>query len=308
VWDLYKPTEENWLGDGAERFNVGLDKDSFAKLARYRFKGPIIVEVNYFLRYLPCTRENAELFETALRRIETARRKHRLPEFVYHLVDEPSNHYTYDDGRYGRRYGLERVDFFGAVLGRLGLRQYVTINSTGRGFDSAEKLPDRVDLWVPNFISDEGQVERWTAPGKELWLYNYAGDGPCKGAMRSTFGFYAHRVRAGGVTIWHHPNFVRWEGDDKKCICKSSWEAGRSGRDDARYVATLRRLAEKALAKGGAAARAAGRALADLESIVSAYPVLTPEKVRFEARHHADQWNKWRWILARWILRLSKGN
>ena len=305
LWDLYKPTEENWLGEGAERFDAGLDAQVFNNMKELALRGPFIVEVNYFLRYLPCTPENARLFEGALRRIEALREKHGLGEFVYHLVDEPSNHFTYDDGRYGRRYGLERVDFFGKVLNKLGLRQYVTINSTGRGFDTAEKMPDRVDIWCPNIISDEAQVERWSRPPKELWLYNFAGDGRVKGAARSTYGFYAHRVRAAGVTIWCHPNYVRRDADGR-CWGTSAWEGIREGRDDARYVATLKAAVAQMRLKGGEAAKAAERAEAEMDAIIGAYPALTADKVRFERLHDAEDWNKWRWLIAWHILKLME--
>ncbi len=305
LWDLYKPTEENWLGEGAERFKAHLDERVFANMKKLGLKGPIVVEVNYLLRYLPCTGENARLFEEALGRIEALRKKHGLDEFVYHLVDEPSNHFTYDDGRYGRRWGLERVDFFGRVLTRLGLRQYVTINSTGRGFDTAEKMPDRVDIWCPNSISDERQVARWSRPPKQIWLYNFAGDGRVKGAARSTFGFYAHKVRAAGVTIWHHPNYVRREVESGKCWGNAAWEAIREGRDDSRYVATLCEAIESAGHSGGRAAKTAERAEAALDEIVEAYPILTADKVRFERKHDASQWDKWRWTIASWIMKLQ---
>jgi hypothetical protein len=306
LWDLPKPTEENWLGDSPERFAVKLDAARSRNMKRLGFTGPIVIDVNYFIRYVPCTAENAVFFEGVLKRIEAMREKYGLDEFVYHLVDEPSNHFTYDDGRYGRRYGLQRVHFYGKVLKKLGLRQYLTVNSTGKGFDTAAKISDVIDIWCPNSISDEKQVVRWTAPGKELWLYNYAGDGRVKGAGRSTYGFYAERVHATGVTIWHHPGYVRWEEDESGgCIGSAGWEGIREGRDDARYIATLKNAIARAAKQGGKAARDAAKAERDLAAIVDAYPVLTPDKVRFERLFHADDWNKWRWTLARWILKLT---
>ena len=289
IWDLAKPTEENWLGDGRARFDAPLDESVFKFMKSAGLRGPIVVEVNYYLRYLAPTAENAELFEAALGRIEDMRRKYGLPEFVYHVVDEPNNHYTYDDGRYGRRWGIQKVDFFGKVLHKLGLRVYVTMNSAGRGYDFGENVRDQIDIWCSNFISDPHQVDRWTTDGKEVWLYNYAGDGRAKGAMRSTYGLYAARLGARGVTIWNHSNYVSWDRAAKKCLATVAWEAGREGVDDGRYVALLRDEISKAKAKGGSKARLAARAQAALDEIVGAYPVPTWQKVAFEKKHDASE-------------------
>gem|GEM_PF-2893268 len=305
IWDLPKPTEEYWLGDGAQRFNVEVDKQVFKNLKDSGQRGPFVIEVNYLLRYLPCTEENAQRFEGFIRRIEALREKYGLDEFTYHLVDEPSNHYSYDDGRYGRRYGLERVDYFGKVLHKIGVRSYVTLNSPGRGYDTAEKIYDQVDIWCSNFISDMKQIERWTRPGKELWLYNYAGDGWAKGAMRGTYGFYALAVGAKGVTIWHHPIYVGWNEEEKRCVAKASWDAAREGIDDVRYAAALGAAIGRARAAGGRKARLADDAEKALDAVVNAYPPLTRDKIAFEAKHDASDWNKWRWIIADWIVRLS---
>jgi hypothetical protein len=305
IWDLEKVEQENWLGDGAERFNVHIDEQVFRNLKRSGLRGPFVIEANLVLRYLPCTQENAEGFEALIRRIEALRKKHGLDEFTYHLVDEPNNHYTYDDGRYGRRYGIERVGYFGKVLHKIGVRCYETMNSAGRGYDIGQSVYGEVDIWCGNFISDVSQIERWTSNGKELWLYNYAGDGWCKGSMRSTYGFYARRVGAKGVTIWHYPGYVTWNEKERGVVGKSSWEAAREGIDDGRYVATLESAIGKARAAGGAKARLAAKAQKDLDSIVNAYPPLTRDKVEFEARHDADDWTKWRWIVAQWIVRLQ---
>jgi len=304
IWDLEKPTTENWLGDGAERFNAAIDEGVFKNMKDSGLRGPFVIEVNYLLRYAACTEENAEGFEAALRRIEALREKYGLDEFTYHIVDEPNNHYTYDDGRYGRRYGIERVKFFGKVLHKLGLRSYVSMNSAGRGYDIGETVYDELDIWCANFISDEKQVDRWTSNGKELWLYNYAGDGWCKGAMRSTYGFYSLRVRAGGVTIWHHPSYVGWNEDEKKVVARASWDAAREGIDDCRYAALLQSRIDAAMKAGGAKARLAAQAEKDLDAVVNAYPSPTRDKVDFETLHDASDWNKWRWLIAQWILKL----
>ncbi len=307
LWDLPKPTEENWLGDGIERFSAPIDEQVLVNLKDSGLRGPFVVEVNYLLRYLPCTQENAELFEAFIRRVEALRVKYGLDEFTYHLVDEPNNHYTYDDGRYGRRYGILRVGFFGKALHAAGVRSYESMNSAGRGYDIGESVYDDMDIWCANFISDDKQVRRWTTNGKELWLYNYAGDGWCKGAMRSTYGFYALAVGATGVTIWHHPLYVGYNEEERKVCARSSWDAAREGVDDTRYAALLMDMIEKAKAAGGGRAALAEKAQADLDRILSAYPWPTGRKVEFERKHDASQWNKWRWIIADWIVRLQNG-
>lgn len=304
IWDLEIAAPEYWLGDGPARFNTPIDETILANMKKTGLRGPFVIEVNYLLRYLPCTEENAELFAKTITRIEEARKKYGLDEFAYHLVDEPNNHYTYDDGRFGRRYGIERARFFGKVMKKLGLRTYVSMNSAGRGYDIGEYVYDELDIWCANFISDEKQIDRWTVGGREVWLYNYAGDGWCKGAARSTYGFYAFRARAAGVTIWHHPGYVGWNETEKKVVARAAWDAIREGIDDSRYVAELKSLMDKARKAGGDKARLADAAERDLNAIISAYPVPTHEKVAFEALHDASDWTKWRWIVADWILKL----
>jgi hypothetical protein len=305
VWGLYVPTQERSLGNDPQKHSVDLDENVFRNVKKGGLSKPMIVDVNAFLRYIPCTQENAELFTRLVERIEALRKKHGLPEFIYHLVDEPNNHYTYDDGRYGRRWGILRVGFFGKVLKEMGLRQYVVINSTQHGYDIAEKVAQFCDIWCPNYIADEELIDRWSTGGREIWLYNYAGDGRCKGAMRSTYGFYARRVRAAGVTIWHHPSFVRYVPEEKKVLANSPWEAAREGIDDARYLAAAVEAIDHAQARGGRAARLAEAAAYELGSIIGAYPAATGEKVLFERKHDADQWNKWRWTFASWIMKLT---
>jgi len=305
IWGLYVPTQERSLGNDPQKFSIDLDENVFRNIKKGGLRKPMIVDVNSFLRYIPCTQENAELFRRLVERIEALRRKHGLPEFIYHLVDEPNNHYTYDDGRYGRRWGIMRVGYFGEVLKDMGLRQYVVINSTQHGYDIAEKVADVCDIWCPNYIADEELIDRWSTPGKEIWLYNYAGDGRCKGAMRSTYGFYARRIRAAGVTIWCHPNFVKYVPEEKKVLANSPWEAAREGIDDARYMALAGEAIDAARAKGGRTAKLADAAAYELGAIVGAYPATTGEKVLFERKHDADQWNKWRWTFASWIMRLT---
>jgi len=304
IWGIEKPTGEGWLGNDPQRFSTELDENIYRHMAEYGLRGPIVVDASRFVRYTPCTPENAGRFREFIAKIEAMRERFGLPEFVYHLVDEPNNHFTYDDGRYGRRYGIQRVRFFGEVLSAMGLRQYVTINSTQRGYDIGEKAVEACAIWVPNYISDGDYVSKWLRRGSEVWLYNYAGDGACKGAMRSSYGFYPLSIGATGVTIWHYASFVRFVRGEGRLLTSSAWEAAREGVDDARYAATLAAAIDRARSAGGERERLAAAAAGEMEAILSAYPAPTGEKVAFEERHDADDWNKWRWIIARWIVRL----
>jgi hypothetical protein len=304
IWGIEKPAGEGWTGDDPQKFEMLLDEDVLANISDCGLGFPLVVDLSRFARYLPCTPENAELFRRFVERIEAGREEHGLGEFVYHMVDEPNNHYTYDDGRYGRRYGIGHVAYFGRVLRELGVRQYVTVNSTNRGYDVAEKAAAETDIWCPNSISDPSYLSRWWKRGAEVWLYNYAGDGACKGAMRSTYGFYSLSIGATGVTVWTHRNFVRRVRSDGKYLDSSPWEAAREGIDDARYIETLLDeiyMAEKA---GGRDAELAAEAEHVLNGILMAYPVATDAKVRFEEKHDASEWNKWRWIIAQNIMML----
>lgn len=307
IWDIEKPTGEGWLGDDPQQFSTELNENIYRNMAEYGLRGPIVVDVSRFTRYIPCTGDNAERFREFVAKIEAMREKHGLPEFVYHLVDEPNNHFTYDDGRYGRRYGIHKVRFFGEVLREMGLRQYLTVNSTQRGYDIGEKAVETCDIWCPNYISDEAYVTKWLGRGSEIWLYNYAGDGACKGSMRSTYGLYALSIGAEGVTIWRYGSFVRFLRREGRLLGSSPWEAAREGVDDARYATALAAAIDAARAAGGERARLAEKADKELSAILSAYPVPTGEKVAFEERHDPDDWNKWRWIMARWIMALETG-
>jgi hypothetical protein len=304
IWGIEMPAGEGWMGEDPQRFEMLLDEGVFESIRERGLGFPLVVDLSRFVRYAPCTPENAELFGRLVGKMEAMREQYGLGEFAYHLVDEPNNHYTYDDGRYGRRYGIERVAYFGRVLARLGLRQYVTVNSTQRGYDIADKAVDVTDIWCPNYISDAKYLRKWWERGSEVWLYNYAGDGASKGSMRSTYGFYSLSIGATGVTIWTHRNFVRFARDEGKLLDSSPWEAAREGTDDARYVATLMKEMLRAEEAGGEAAGLSVEAEVALNSILTAYPVPTGDKVTFETKHDASQWNKWRWIIADWIIRL----
>ena len=307
IWGIEKPTGEGWLGNDPQEFSTELNEDIYRNMKEYGLRGPIVVDVSRFTRYIPCTADNAGRFREFVTKIEAMRDQYGLPEFVYHLVDEPNNHFTYDDGRYGRRYGIQKVRFFGDVLREMGLRQYLTVNSTQRGYDIGEKAVETCDIWCPNYISDESYVTKWLRRGSEVWLYNYAGDGACKGSMRSTYGLYALSIGAEGVTIWHYGSFVRFLRREGRLLGSSAWEAAREGVDDARYATALADAIDAARAAGGVRAGLAEEADKDMAAILAAYPVPTGEKVAFEALHDADDWNKWRWIMARWIIALEGG-
>ncbi len=305
IWDLYKPTDEGYIPDTPGRWDLKLDDQFFKFLKDTQVRGPVVIDVNTLIRNMPCTAENAAGFERSIRQIEAKRAEFGLGEFVYHLVDEPNNHYTYDDGRYGRRYGIERVDFFGKALHNAGVRCYETMNSGGRGYDIGLNVADSIDIWCANVIPDPSLVDFWTSHGKEVWLYNYAGDGRVKGS-RSTYGLYPLAIGATGVTQWVHTSYTFWNRDERKYVNTAQWEALREGTDDARYVVALDDAIARARAAGGAAAVQAGMAQADLDSILDAYPVVTEEKVSFEKLQDPEEWNKWRWTAASWILKLNR--
>jgi hypothetical protein len=307
IWGLSKPTEEDSLGTGPERFKrAELDDEAFRMLKDSGMRPPIVVDLNPVVRYLPCTDENAELFEDFVRRIEAKRKEQGLPEFIYQLVDEPNDHFSMDDGRGGRRYGVALFDFFARVLHKVGVRTFITSNSGARGFDLCEGIRGQVDVWCTKVIDDPAEISRWTTDGKELWLYGYSGDGKCKGRMRSTYGFFAERVKASGVTTPAQAEMNAWNDQEKKNLNMASWEAIREGIDDSRYIAALKEAIKTAKTQAGPKAALAEQAQADLDAIVNAYPITPWQKIAFEKKHDADQWNKWRWIVASWIVKLQE--
>jgi hypothetical protein len=167
-----------------------------------------------------------------------------------------------------------------------------------------ESARDQIDIWCTNDFYRPQQVERWTSDGKELWLYNFSGDGVCKG-QRSTYGFYAFRVSASGVTQWVYEEMHAWNAKEQKTLAMPRWEAIREGVDDARYVAALEKAIVAARKAGGEKARLADQAQVELGDIIQAFPVLNWEKTAFEKTNDAEMWNRWRWIVANWILRLQ---
>jgi hypothetical protein len=86
----------------------------------------------------------------------------------------------------------------------------------------------------------------------------------------------------------------------------ASWEAIREGIDDSRYIAALKEAIKTAKTQAGPKAALAEQAQADLDAIVNAYPITPWQKIAFEKKHDADQWNKWRWIVASWIVKLQE--
>ena len=84
IWDLPKRSEERWLGEGQERFPLKLDEKAFSNMKESGQRAPFVIDINYVLRYLPCTEENLELFEEAIRQIEAMREKHEQHTFATH--------------------------------------------------------------------------------------------------------------------------------------------------------------------------------------------------------------------------------
>jgi hypothetical protein len=124
--------------------------------------------------------------------------------------------------------------------------------------------------------------------------------------MRSSYGFYADRVKASGVTFWVQSEMNAWNDQEKKNLNMACWEAIREGIDDSRYIAALKEAIKTARTQVGPKAKLALDAQADLDAIVNAYPVTLWDKVAFEKKHDAEQWNKWRWIVASWIVKLQE--
>ena len=304
IWDLPKPTGEGYMPDNPGRWDLALDEQFFKFHKEVNCRGPIIIDVNYLIRYMPCTEENAEGFRKAISQIEAKREEYGLAEFAYHLVDEPNNHYTYDDGRYGRRYGIQRVEFYGRVLHDMGLRVYETMNSGARGYEIAMSAFNEIDIWCPNSIYDGALIEYWRDGDRETWLYNYGGDGAVKG-IRSTYGLYPLAIGATGVTQWVHRSYTFWNDSERKYVNTARWEAIREGVDDARYLVALDEAISRAKLGEGQSALDAAAALEELSAILDAYPAETDAKVAFEQTQDPEQWNKWRWLMASWILKLE---
>jgi len=243
--------------------------------------------------------------------IEAERKKRGLPEFLYYPIDEPSTQEN------SVRF---MVNVLRAVK-KAGVRTYVTADPTHEQF---APMWDYVDVWCCQpFVWNYEKIKRLSRERKkEFWCYpnHISGENdhtPVKGArMTWGFGFWRSGFRALLPWIYqaniNNPfnyldgsamDFMNRSTPDGEPIPVALWEAYREGIDDGRYIYTLQTLIGEAKKSGSAERRRlAEQAEKDLQYVWNSINV--QEKYKYEGMWNGEDFDAFRWLLAKNILAL----
>ena len=246
----------------------------------------------------------------AVAEIERERKARGWPEFLYYPIDEP--------GRSAEAVGF-MVTVLKACKAVPGARTYVTADPTTEAFGPMRAF---IDVWSTQpFDPDrETVIADPEERGVEYWCYPNHVNGendhtPIAGA-RMTYGFGFWRSGFRTLIPWIYAysvgnprnyldgrtsDFFNRHEPDGTPVPVAMWEAYREGWDDYRYVYTLQQLIAKARADGRNAL--ADEAQADLDSIWDAIDVQL--KYKHDNLWGDDEFNAYRWLVARQILRLQ---
>ncbi len=245
-----------------------------------------------------------------VRTIEKERRRRQWPELLYYPIDEP--------GRHPAAVRL-MVETLKAIRRVAGVRTYVTADPAHEAF---APMRPHVDVWCCQpFSVPREQVLADAKKGIEYWCYpnHVAGENdhtPAAGA-RMTYGFGLWRSGFKALTPWIYQavigdplnyldgsamDFFNRTGDDGAPIPCVLWEAYREGIDDYRYVTTLTRWIDRARELG--LDERADVAAAELQAVWDAVDV--QEKYKYDGLWEPGQFDAYRWLVARQILKLQE--
>lgn len=192
-----------------------------------------------------------------------ARERLNLPEFLFYMIDEPSQ----------KRYAqveavMARLDEF-----RRSYPDYPVRTTTAIGPQGIEDLGHYYDVWVCSAGAvRESMSESARESGKSLWAYECHFAPTQAELSRYYFGFWAWKADVQGCAYWAYydgafynrfgniggfedveKNWLEWTNQfnfvyptPDGLIPTLSWEAVREGIDDFRYVQTLVRAIEQA--------------------------------------------------------------
>ncbi|MBM4037163.1 MAG: hypothetical protein FJ290_01500 [Planctomycetes bacterium] len=253
-----------------------------------------------------------------VRAIEAERQRRQWPELLYYPVDEPSESDLSVKFMVEVMKAIKRREPI-AGNGR-GARTYVTADPAHEAFAPLKPV---VDVWCcqPFTFPREKVLADMKERGIEYWCYpnHIAGENdhtPAAGA-RMTYGFGFWRSGFRALTPWIYQSVVSdpWNyldggymdffnrtDDDGRPIPVALWEAYREGIDDGRYITTLGRAIARAREAGHA--KLADETQAELQYVWDAIRV--QEKYKHEGLWDPALFDRYRWLLARQILRIQE--
>jgi hypothetical protein len=294
---------------------------------KYGFRGPYAMHINasgIYRKYTgqswgPHTKDAkvpppqyAKELTAMTRFIESERKKHGWPEFLYYPVDEP--------GRHPESVELMRITL--KAIQAAGAPTYVTAAPEHEQF---QPLVPHVNVWcTQTFLPDREEVlADMAARDVQYWCYPNKSCGEndhttVRGA-RMTYGYGFWRSGFVALIPWIYSSttsdplnyltgsamdfLVRHEPDGTP-MPVTLWEAFREGHDDYRYLYTLEQLIARARASGDTdAAAAADEAQQELDWIWDRINVLP--RYQYDGLWPATDFNAYRWIIAEQILKLQ---
>jgi len=208
-------------------------------------------------------------------------RKKKWPELVFYAVDEPGE----EKRNKQVRAFMKRFNAFRSKYPQYGLRVTTALGSS----PGIHEVGHYYDLWIGHTLLAMGDVEgqwpkemKWDTDmipeakrlKKELWVYDCSLSPVHAETNRYYFGIWAWAAGVKGCSHWAYfdngPRLSYVYPSDDELIPTIGWEAVREGIDDYRYLATLKRLADKARAAGKKqAARGADEILGQVKQMVN---------------------------------------
>ena len=207
-------------------------------------------------------------------------RKKKWPEIVFYAVDEPHD----EKKKKQVREFMKRFNTFRAKHPQYGLRVTTALGSS----PAIHEVGHYYDLWIGHVLLAMGGVggewakemnwdtDMMSEAGrlkKELWVYDCSLSPVHAEMNRYYFGIWAWAAGVKGCSHWAYfaqPYLSYAYPTEDELIPTIGWESVREGIDDYRYLATLKRLADKARAAGKKeAARGADEILDQVKQMVN---------------------------------------
>ncbi|NLS94369.1 MAG: hypothetical protein GXX96_19605 [Planctomycetaceae bacterium] len=244
--------------------------------------------------------------------VQKERKNYDWPEFLYYPIDEPSTSPSSVKFMVGVMKAIKQVP---------GVRTYVTADPSHEQF---EPMWPYVDVWCCQpFVFGYEKIRRLSRErGIEFWCYpnHISGENdhtPIRGArMTWGYGFWKSGFKTLIPWIYQSSSGDPWnylDGSSMDFFNRSTpegepipvamWEAYREGIDDGRYLYTLGQLVERGKKAGGPQADLARQAEAEIRYLWDAVDV--QEKYKYDDLWSGPDFDAYRWLLARWILRLQ---
>jgi hypothetical protein len=229
-------------------------------------------------------------------------RKKKWPEIVFYAVDEPGE----EKRNKQVRAFMKGFNAFRSKYPQYGLRVTTALGSS----PGIHKVGHYYDLWIGHtLLALDGVGGEWAKERnwdtdmiseakrlkKELWVYDCSLSPVHAEMNRYYFGIWAWTAGVKGCSHWAYfaqPYLSYAYPTEDELVPTIGWESVREGIDDYRYLATLKRLADKARAAGKKqAARQADEILEQVKQMVT---MGNYSKVFCEAKKSSDK-DAWSW-------------